>query len=97
MPRIEIEIVPDQPQYEAHMDVYLDSGERLHEDTSIVLGHADNPMSDEDFRGKFEGLVVPVLGAPNTAQLYTLLNDFDRAGNFAKVMALLEPAACAGN
>ena len=97
MPRIEIEIVQDQPQYEAHMDVYLDSGERLHEDTSIVLGHADNPMSDEDFRGKFEGLVVPVLGALKTAQLYALLNDFGRAGNFTKVMALLEPAARTGN
>jgi 2-methylcitrate dehydratase PrpD len=97
MPRIEIEIVQDQPQYEAHIDVDLDGGERLHEDTSIVLGHADNPMSEEDFRGKFEGLVVPVLGAPKTAQLYTLLNDFGRAGNFATVMSLLEPAARVGN
>ncbi len=97
MPRIDIEIVQEQPQYEAHMDVFLDSGERLHEDTNIVLGHADNPMSEEDFRGKFEGLVVPVLGAPKTAQLYALLNDFSREGNFAKVMTLLEPAARAGN
>ena len=93
MPLIEIEIVQDQPQYEAHMDVQLDSGEILHEETSIVLGHADNPMSDEDFRGKFEGLVVPVLGAAKTAQLYALLNDFERAGNFAQVMSLLEPRA----
>ena len=96
LPRIELEIVQSQPQYEAHMDVYLDDGTHLHEDTAIVLGHADNPMSEEDFRGKFEGLVVPVLGAPKTAQLYALLNDFGRAGNFAKVMTLLEPAARAG-
>ncbi len=91
MPLIEIEIVPDQPQYEAHMDVYLEDGTNLHEDTAIVLGHADNPMSDEDFRGKFEGLVVPVLGAAKTAQLYALLNDFGCAGNFAQVMSLLAP------
>jgi hypothetical protein len=62
----------------------------LHEDTAIVLGHADNPMSEADFRGKFEGLVVPVLGRESTAQLYGLLNDFGRGGNFTKVMALLD-------
>jgi 2-methylcitrate dehydratase PrpD len=90
LPHIELDVVPDQPQYEAHMDVYLDDGTHLHEDTAIVLGHADNPMSAEDFRGKFEGLVAPVLGAHTTAELYALLNEFDRPGNFSKVMALLE-------
>ena len=91
LPRMELEVVPDQPQFEAHMDVYLDDGTHLHEDTAIVLGHADNPMSEEDFRGKFEGLVLPVLGRDATARLYALLNDFGRAGNFTQVMALLEP------
>jgi 2-methylcitrate dehydratase PrpD len=90
MPLIEIEVVQNQAQYAAHMDVYLEDGTRLHGDTDIVLGHADNPMSEADFRGKFEGLVAPVLGDAATAQLYALLNDFGRAGNFAKVMALLE-------
>ncbi len=71
------------------MDVYLEGGARLHEDTDIVLGHADNPMSEADFRGKFEGLAGPVLGVQATAELYTLLNDFGRAGNLAKVMALV--------
>jgi 2-methylcitrate dehydratase PrpD len=89
LPRIELEVVQDQPQYEAHMDVYLDDGTHLHEDTAIVLGHADNPMSEADFRGKFEGLVVPVLGPDATAQLYELLNEFERPGNFTRVMALL--------
>ena len=97
LPRIELEVVADQPQYEAHMEVELEDGTRLREDTAIVLGHAENPMSEADFRGKFEGLVVPVLGAPKTAQLYLLLNDFSRAGNFARVMTLLEPAARGGN
>ncbi|MDB5811381.1 MAG: 2-methylcitrate dehydratase [Betaproteobacteria bacterium] len=90
LPLIEIEVVPDQPQYEAHLDVHLADGSALHADTEIVLGHADNPMSDEDFRGKFEGLVAPVLGMDCTAQLYALVNDFERTGNFGKVMALLE-------
>ncbi|HEV7820329.1 MAG TPA: MmgE/PrpD family protein, partial [Burkholderiales bacterium] len=100
LPCIELEVVQNQPQYEAHMDVYLEDGSQLHEDTAIVLGHADNPMSEEDFRGKFDGLVVPVLGADAAAQLYALLNEFQRPGNFSRVMALLarnrraEPAPC---
>ncbi len=89
LPCIELEVVQDQLQYEAHMDVVLDDGTRLHEDTAIVLGHADNPMSEEDFRGKFEGLVVPILGRELAAQLYALLGDFARPGNLARVMALL--------
>jgi len=89
LPVIEIEVVQNQPQYEAHMDVDLEGSVRLHADTDIVLGHADNPMSDEDFRGKFAGLVEPVLGAQKTAEIYALLNGFERAGNFGKVMSLL--------
>jgi 2-methylcitrate dehydratase PrpD len=92
VPLIEIEVVKDQAQHAAHMDVFFDDGTHLHEDTDIVLGHADNPMREVDFRGKFEGLVAPVLGAAPSAQLYALLNDFGRAGSFAKVMALLERA-----
>jgi 2-methylcitrate dehydratase PrpD len=89
LPRIELEVVQNQAQYEAHMDVWLEGGAHLHEDTDIVLGHADNPMSEADFRAKFEGLVEPVLGAPKTAQLYVLLNQFGQAGDFKKVMPLL--------
>ncbi len=89
LPLMKVVVAPEQPQYEAHLDVYLDDGTHLHEDTAIVLGHAENPMSDADFRGKFEGLVEPVLGKEATAELYSLLNDFGQTGNFSKVMALL--------
>ena len=96
LPLIELEVVQNQAQYAAHMDVYLEDGERLHGDTDIVLGHADNPMSAEDFRAKFEGLVAPVLGAANTTQLYALLDRFDEPGTFPKVMSLLDDNARAG-
>ena len=90
LPRIELVVVAEQAQYAAHLDVYLDDGVHLHADTDIVLGHADNPLSTDDFRGKFEGLVAPVLGVPKTVRLYALLNRFEQAGNFAPVMSLLE-------
>ena len=42
-----------------------------------MLGHAQNPMSEADFRDKFQGLVEPVLGAQQTGQLYETLNQFE--------------------
>jgi 2-methylcitrate dehydratase PrpD len=86
----EVEVVPDQPQYEAHLDVYVEGEAKpLHADTSIVLGHADNPMSEEEVWGKFDGLVTPVLGAPQAKELYDLLKGFETQGNFNKIIALV--------
>ena len=86
----EVEVVPDQPQYEAHLDVYLEGEAKpLHADTTIVLGHADNPMNEEEVWGKFDGLVTPVLGAPQTKTLYGLLQNFEATGNLNKIIALV--------
>lgn len=90
LPAIELEVVPDQAQYEGHMDVDLEDGTRLHEDTDIVLGHADNPMSADDFRAKFDGLVAPVMGMPGTGRLFALLENFEQTGSLDRIMALLE-------
>jgi 2-methylcitrate dehydratase PrpD len=89
LPLIELEVVKDQAQYEAHLAVTVEGGEVLRSDTDIVLGHAQNPMSAGDFRDKFDGLVEPVLGKPRCAALHGLLNDFERPGSLRKVMQLL--------
>jgi len=44
VPTVELQAVEGQQQHEAHLDVYLDSGEHLHADTQVFLGHPDNPM-----------------------------------------------------
>ena len=93
MPLIELEVVPDQPQYEAHLEVHVEGEAPLRADTDIVLGHAQNPMSDDDFRGKFHGLVDPVLGAQKSARLYTCLNQFNQAGTLRKLADLLDGGA----
>ena len=86
----EVEVVPDQPQYEAHLDVYVEGETKpLHADTSIVLGHADNPMSEDEVWGKFDGLVTPVLGAQKARELYDLLKQFETPGNFNKIISLV--------
>jgi 2-methylcitrate dehydratase PrpD len=86
----EVEVVPDQPQYEAHLDVFVE-GEAvpLHADTTIVLGHADNPMSEDEVWGKFDGLVTPVLGAPKARALYDLLQQFETPGNLNQIISLV--------
>jgi 2-methylcitrate dehydratase PrpD len=92
LPLIELEVVKDQAQYEAHLAVTVEGGEVLRSDTAIVLGHAQNPMSAGDFRDKFQGLVEPVLGAQKCTQLYDALNEFERPGSLRKIMAMLEHA-----
>ncbi len=86
----EVEVVPEQPQYEAHLDVYVEGEAKpLHADTNIVLGHADNPMSEDEVWGKFDGLVTPVLGADKSHALYDLLKHFEMPGNLKKIVSLV--------
>ncbi len=86
----ELEVVADQPQYEAHLDVYVEGEAKpLHADTTIVLGHADNPMSEDEVWGKFDGLVTPALGETKAKELYGLLKNFETQGNLKKIIALV--------
>lgn len=97
LPLIKLEVVPDQPQYEAHLEVHVAGEESLRADTDIVLGHAQNPMSEADFRDKFQGLVEPVLGPQQSGRLYEALNRFEQAGSIRKIMDLLDGDARRGN
>jgi 2-methylcitrate dehydratase PrpD len=90
LPLIQLEVVKDQPQYESHLEVTLENGEIVRGDTDIVLGHAQNPMSAEAFRDKFEGLVEPVLGAQKCRQLLAMLYDFEQPGTLRRIMELLK-------
>jgi len=89
LPVIEIEAVPDQPSHEAYVDVQLDTGETLHAETAMVLGHPENPMSAAEFSAKFTGLVEPVLGARKCKRLQNLIWNFEEPGQLRKIFALL--------
>lgn len=94
VPRITIEPIPGQAPCSAHLDVFLEDGEHLHADVDVVLGHPDNPMSWQELRTKFEGLVEPILGTGKTADLFVAASGFMRPGAFGRITELLEP--CAG-
>lgn len=92
LPVVELEAVQGQPPHSAHLDVYLVDGEHLHADTDIVIGHPDNPMSWDDLRVKFEGLVEPVIGAAKAKTLFDTARHFEQPGSIARISVLLAGA-----
>lgn len=89
VPLVQLEAVQGQSPHSAFLDVTLDDGERLHGETKIVLGHPENPMSWEDLRVKFEGLVEPVLGSTATPELFDAAREFGEPDSLARLMSLL--------
>ena len=89
VPVVQLEAVQGQAPHSAHLDVHLEGGERLHADTDVVIGHPDNPMSWDDLRVKFEGLVEPVLGSRKTARLFETARRFGQPGSLSEISALL--------
>ena len=86
---VEIEPVRDQPQAEAHLEVWCSDGLHLQHRTARFLGHPDNPMTPEQFEAKFLSLVVPALGTRAADRLFTALMHFERPGALQAVMELL--------
>ncbi|MFB9950748.1 MmgE/PrpD family protein [Rhizobium puerariae] len=62
LPNIELVPVEGQAPSSAFVTVELEDGSIIHGHTDIVLGHPENPVSDERLEEKFLDLVVPVLG-----------------------------------
>jgi 2-methylcitrate dehydratase PrpD len=89
VPNVKLEAVEGQAPHSAHLDVYLEDGTHLHGDTDIVRGHPDNPLSWDEMRAKFKGLVEPKLGM-KTEELFEAARDFGAPGSMARLSALLE-------
>ncbi|MCG8546110.1 MAG: MmgE/PrpD family protein [Alphaproteobacteria bacterium] len=75
-----VEMVPDDAKdvRAAHVVIDFADGGSLESDTPIALGNPENPMSWDDMRVKFDGLVAPVLGDAPCAELFDVLRGFDR-------------------
>ena len=90
VPVVKMTPVEGQAPYSASMDVYLEDGETLHAETAIMRGHPDNPLSWDDLRAKFQGLVEPVVGKDRTERLFQAARDFGAPGSMQRLSALLE-------
>lgn len=90
VPVVKMTAVEGQAPHSASMDVYLEDGETLHAETPIMRGHPDNPLSWDDLRAKFQGLVEPVVGKDRTEQLFQAARAFGAPGSMQRLSALLE-------
>lgn len=89
LPLLEVEAVDGQSASSAFIDVWLEDGTVLHAHTDVYRGHAQNPLSDEELRAKFDALTIPVLGDKRSAALYEAAAHFERPGSLATITRLL--------
>ncbi|MES2564687.1 MAG: MmgE/PrpD family protein [Pseudomonadota bacterium] len=70
------------------IEVTTRSGERIVQTASYPKGHAQNPMSDADIEGKFEGLTTNLLTATQRSALLKALWNIDKADDVGAIMDL---------
>ncbi|MEC5319192.1 MmgE/PrpD family protein [Brenneria populi subsp. brevivirga] len=89
LPLLEVEAVDGQSASSAFIDIWLEDGERLHGETRVYRGHAENPLTDEELRAKFATLTVPLLGAADSDRLYQAAVNFERPGSLSAISEIL--------
>lgn len=99
LPLLHVEAVEGQSASSAFIDVWLEDGEVLHARTEVYRGHAQNPLTDQELRAKFDALAIPALGAEKSEALYQAAAHFERPGSLATLTALLagDNTACKDN
>jgi 2-methylcitrate dehydratase PrpD len=88
MPRVSLSLDPDIDRYGAKMEIALEGRETLSATVERSRGNPENPLSWDDLKTKFDGLVVPVLG-DTSETLYEALRAFDTPGALAKTLELV--------
>lgn len=89
LPLLDVEAVDGQSASSAFIDVWLEDGERLHGETQVYRGHAENPLSDEELRAKFDTLTAPALGAADSDRLYQAAVNFEQPGSLSVIAEIL--------
>jgi 2-methylcitrate dehydratase PrpD len=83
-------VLPDQPEDETRLEVFLEDGEKVETVSEIPFGDPRRPFSWDDHYGKFTELVSPVLGQTETEELFELLKGFGKApGGMARLRAVI--------
>ena len=70
------------------VEVTLHDGQVHRGETSLSRGHPGNPLSWDDLEAKFRGLVEPIY-SERTAEIVSVVRDFERAGNLVRLQKLL--------
>jgi 2-methylcitrate dehydratase PrpD len=72
------------------VEVTLNDGMRLTQDTGAVLGTVENPMTREQFVAKCRDLMTPVLGESQSARLIDRALDLERIKDIRELRPLLQ-------
>lgn len=83
-------VVEGQSPASAYIDVILANGDVFHAKTAIILGHPDNPVSDQGLEEKFNSLVLPVLGEVKAKAILETAWQFGEQGSVREISRLLE-------
>jgi 2-methylcitrate dehydratase len=75
------------------VQVNLADGRRLTRRVDYPLGHAKNPLKDSEVEGKFNALVVPVLGKRRAKEILDFVWKLDEAKNVDDLVKALEMPA----
>src|SRR5690606_36357739 len=76
-----------------HTTITLTSGRKFVSQVDYPKGSIQNPMSDEELRGKFEALAVPVVGAARAARIADLAMRVERCADVGELLQLTVPPA----
>jgi 2-methylcitrate dehydratase PrpD len=71
-----------------HTTMTMETGEVYISQIDFPKGSIENPMSDEELRGKFESLAAPVLGEKRTADIIEMVQGLESCGDVSALMRL---------
>ena len=78
------------------VSVTLDDGTTLIEEVAFPPGHDKNPLTDAQLRVKFDGLVVPALGAGRAEAIWERLSRLEADPRPHEAIALLDALSFPG-
>lgn len=73
-----------------HMTVHLDNGDTFTSQVDYPKGSIQNPMSDAELRGKFDSLVIPVLGTERAQAIAEAVQTIETCADVSNIMRLLQ-------
>jgi 2-methylcitrate dehydratase PrpD len=88
LPKVEVVPAEGRKMLDSAVEVTLHDGQVHRGETSLSRGHPGNPLSWDDLEAKFHGLVEPIYNE-RTAKILSVVRDFERAGNLARLQKLL--------
>jgi 2-methylcitrate dehydratase PrpD len=73
------------------MTMEMDDGSSYRSQVDYPKGSIQNPMSDDELRGKFDSLATPVLGSARAAQVAEQVANIEDCRDVGELMRLLTP------